>query len=801
MSLQDKVLAPIVKAGLGLLNRTRIPTMQGDLPVDRLKAPVEIVRDSWGIPHIFAKSLEDLLFAQGFIHAQERLWQMEFNRRLVAGRLSEILGGLTLPVDRWMRTLTLRRVAEAEVELLSDRVRAYLDIYTEGVNEFMKQGKLPGEFTLLRYKPEPWISADTLSWIKMMAWVLSVNWELEILRARLLSALGADVAAELELPQLDRWPYAIPRGADYQDLGLNAITKAEHAKPFAGPSPYEGLGSNNWVISGQRTTSGMPILANDMHLALSAPSIWFENHLSCPELDAIGVSFPGIPGIISGHNGHVAWGFTNGFPDVQDLYIERLRRTDDGQVQAEYNKKWEDVRVVREVIEIKGGNSALEEVLITRHGPIINSLAPDDTGETPLALRWTALEPGTMMDGLFVMLSAKNCAEFHEALRYWSVPVQNVVYADTNGDIGYIFPGKIPIRAQGDGRLPVPGWTDEYEWSGYVPFEELPHLFNPEQGYIATANYRAFDTDFPALILLDAISGDRAQRIVEMIESITSIDIEFIKQMHRDQYSPTARLFAELLAQIHLEPETDEDVKAAIEALSQWDGKLDRDSREALIYQVFMRQFVRLILEAKLGPENDLVERVMGKGPTPVLAEGSMIGEFMLPFITQLVSQPDSHWFDLGHGERRDEVICLAMRRALDELSLKIGPSSNQWRWGKLHQLTFAHVMGANPLIGAFYNRGPYEIGGDSTTVWATGTMFHEPENKNLIGPPYRMIVDLGDLGNSCSVLVPGQSGNPSSPHYDDQIDDWYEGNYHPMLYFREEIEKNASQRMRLIPK
>jgi penicillin amidase len=815
---------------LRLVSRTRLPRLDGELRLAGLKKPVQILRDNWGVPHIYANNIQDLFFSQGFVHAQDRLWQMEFNRRLVAGRLAEILGEVAVPLDRWIRTLTMRRVAEYEVNLLPEETLSCLQAYANGINVCMVHQRLPVEFTLLRYKPEPWSIADTIAWVKMMSWSLCVNWEAELLRARLVAQLGPELAAELEPEHLQRWPYVMPPGVDYSHIGASALEKAQTLRPFTGPSPYDGVGSNNWVLAGDRTITNKPILANDMHLALTAPAIWYENHLVGGDLNVTGVTFPGIPGVISGHNGRVAWGFTNGFPDVQDLYIERLRRNETGQIQAEYNGAWENVRLLRETIKIKNKKPIVEEVIVTRHGPIINSLAADLAGEEPLALRWTSLEPDRMISSLFSLMQAQNCAEFHQNLREWTAPVQNVVYGDIDGNIAYSFPGKIPIRAKSSGRLPVPGWTDEYEWLGYIPFEALPHIVNPPQGYIVSANNRVLREDYPIEIQLEPISGDRAQRIAEMILDVglrsgqEKIDLEFTQKMQFDQLSPSARVIQRYMVQVPLNfsvhtPETI--LHAALKLLKAWDGTLTVDSPAATIYQVFIRKIARLILADKLDPTNrettpanadpnhtTLTSRFMGKGPTPVLAEISLFSERWLPWLTDILSDPESHWFDLGKGEKREDIILMALQATLDELKGMFGDDMQKWGWGRLHQCTFYHPLGANPIMAALFNRGPYPTGGDSTTIWATGGGYHDlsrsgsipPEATHLIGPAYRMIVDLGNLRNSLGLLTPGQSGNPASSSYDDQVTAWYQAGYHPMLYDRQDVEQGAQHKLLLSP-
>jgi len=815
MSRHLRFLDPILNWGLTQLSRSRLPVIAGDQNLDGLKDDVEVFRDHWGIPHIFSQNVADLFYAQGYVHAQDRLWQMEFNRRLVAGRVSEILGSLTVQLDRWMRTLTMRRVAEEEVSLLGDKSRGLLQAYADGINSFISNQRLPLEFTLLRHKPEPWQIADILAWIKMMAWNLSVNWEMEILRTIMVERLGPELTSELEIDHPERWPIIVPTGSDYSNLGLNALERANSLRPFIGPSAHKGLGSNNWVISGDKTSTGKPILANDMHLSITLPSIWYENHISCDGLEAIGVTFPGIPGVISGHNGQVAWGLTNGFPDVQDLYIEKIRRTDDGSVQAEYNGQWEDAKEIIETIKVKGSKPVTEKVVITRHGPIINSLALDDAGDQPLALRWTALEPDLMIEGIFDMLSAYNCKEFHKALRQWATPVQNVVYADTAGDIAYTYPGKIPIRKNGDGRLPVPGWTDEYEWAGYIPYGDLPHLYNPQEGYIATANNLPIGPDFPTPFAVEPISGDRAQRINELINTRIGqndglIDSDYIQRMQFDQVSPSARIFKDHIIEFdQRSAELSQDLQKAADILTSWDCSMGANSTGAAIYQSLIRNMGRRILYPKLESPKDshgnvdstyLATRFMGKGPTPVLAETSISGEFWLPWLLKTLNHSNSHWFDIGGGEQKWDIIHLALQDTIEELTSALGENMDDWSWGKLHVLNYQHILGANQTLGNFYNRGPYPIGGDATTVFATGSSYHDLSSEAFIGPPYRMIVDLGNLNNSTSHLTPGQSGNPSSPFYEDQAAGWLNGKYHPMLFNRSQIEQESPFKLHLHP-
>lgn len=776
-----------------LLRRPQART-KGKLSLAGLRAPVEVIRDPWGVPHIYAENNRDLMYAQGFVHAQERLWQMDYNRRLASGRLAEIIGPQGLPLDRWIRVLGLRRAAERDRLILEPHVSQLLEAYAMGVNARIDQGRLPVEFSLLRYRPESWTITDTLVWAKMMAWTLSANWESELLRAHLVAKLGPELAAELEPDMSSQWPSILQPGADYATTGAAALERARSARPYLGPGPFDGLGSNNWVLGGQRTASGRPLLANDMHLFLSIPAIWFENHLVGRDLNVTGVSFPGVPGVIVGHNQHVAWGFTNGFADVQDLYMEHLRRDDEAGVQYEFKGEWHDATVIQEHIRVRGGDTAVEEVVLTPHGPIINSLAGDFAGEQPLALRWTTLEPERMFLALFKMNQARDCRGFRESLRYWSSPVQNVVYADIDGNIGYTYAGKVPIRAKGEGLVPVPGWSGEYEWTGYIPFEELPHLYNPPRGYIATANNRVVDQGYPYFISREFVVGERAERIVELIESQAKIDSQYIQHMQFDQNSLLAREMRKHICEIQAE---DPEFAAVIGILRDWDGAMSSGSVAAAIYEVFNFRLMNLILKDKLG---DLAMRYIGKGPTPVLAEMSIFSQRAREWLQTILEQPQSHWFDLGHGETRDEVLRIAMRQTVDYLKSELGPQVGDWVWGKLHRLVFPHPLGRGALLGKFLNRGPYSVGGDNSTIWLTSFSELDLRTENLVGPPFRFIADLGDWRNSLGLLAPGQSGHPGSRHYADQVQAWFTQGYHPMLFTREDVEANASAALHLRP-
>ncbi len=770
----------LAKLGLKTFNVLNHPHTRGRLSLKGLNDEVEVIRDVWGTPHIFGRSIEDVVFAQGFIHAQERLWQLDFCRRLVAGRLSEILGKPTLSTDIAMRTMGFRKWAEESAAHVTEQERAIIDAYCLGVNACIQREPLPLEFRLLRYSPEPWTLADSLSWNYLLFLNLGTSWESELLRGQLISAVGPEKESELELAIEEAGPLI---------LDASWPSPLQSGNRFAGPSRKDGVGSNNWVISGQRSKSGRPLLANDMHVGLTSPAIFIQNHLSCNELDVAGVSFPGIPLVVQGHNGRVAWGFTNGFADVQDLYLEHLR-TQDGQLEYELRGQWLPAACRQEKILVKGQPAHTETVVETAHGPIINhALLSTVLPELPpLSMRWTAFETYTTFSPVIRMNQAQNCQEFRQALREWVSPVQNVVFADTQNNIGFIQAGEIPIRALGDGSKPLPGWTGEREWVGRIPFEALPQLSNPPRGFIVTANNRVAGPDYPYYLGRDYINADRAQRITELIEDAPAHDLQSMQKIQLDQQPPSARKMIAVARELEAD---DPQASAALELFRQWDGTLDAASIPAAICEVWVRQILALVLDGKL---SGLEERVRG-GPL-----AGLWGLHSWEWLSARLGEPDSPWWSCNGFTGRSAVLLEAWKRSLAYLRQKLGPDVQSWRWGSLHQLTFSHILGQAQPLDKIFSRGPYPIGGDSGTVWSAYTNWYENDPPGAIGPPYRFVIDMADPAHAQVTFAPGQSGRPGSAHYDDGIPDWFSGKYHPLLFLRAEIEQYAESRLTLAP-
>lgn len=767
------VIAFIVTgAGLYLIRRP-FPQINGPLAVAGLQASVEVIRDRWGVPHLFAQNEHDLFFAQGFVHAQDRLWQMEFNRRVSSGRLSEIFGATTLATDRFVRTIGLRRAAEAEWTVQDPEAKAAGEAYAAGVNAFiaMARGRLPIEFALLRFAPEPWSPVDSLAYAKLMAWVLSGNWESEILRAHLVSRFGPDGAQTLLPAYPDDHPIVVPEAADYTPFRAPAVLRALE---FAPPRP--GIGSNNWVVAGARTTTGTPLLANDPHLEAGMPSIWYEMHLAGGSLNVAGSTFPGTPGVIIGHNEAIAWGVTNAGPDVQDLFIERFHPRDP--TRYLYRGQWEQATLVREEITVKGrGEPEVLTVRITRHGPILNGVV--EGLPQFLAFRWTALDRGMIFSSIARLDRARTWQEFRDALRLWTVPAQNFIYADRAGNIGYQLPGRIPVRAAGDGLLPVPGWTGEYEWTGDIPFEELPSWFNPARGYIVTANNRIVPPGYRYLIAHEWDPGFRARRIEAMLTAAPTVGPDDFRRVQMDVTSLPGRAIVRALADVRV---ADEPAASLLAELQAWDGVLEAGSRAAAIYEVFRVTLPELIFKEVLGP--DLFERYMDHSDVWTLA------------ITALLREPTSTWWGPGG---RDAVVGKALDQTHRILSARLGPDRDAWAWGKVHVMRFEHPIGRVPALGWIFNATAPPTGGDGYTV--NNAAINLKTFRQVVVASYRQIIDLGDFDRSVTIHTTGQSGLPFHRHYKDFVPMWATGQYHPLLFSRGRIQEAADGTLTLTPR
>ncbi len=826
-------------------SRKAHPKTGGTIKVEGLTAAVEIYRDKEGIPHIYAGTEEDLFFAQGFVHAQDRFWQMEFWRRIGSGRLAELFGENVLGTDIYLRTVGFERIAAREYEMLDRDSRRILDAYAEGVNAYIqgrKPSKLGLEFSILKlngveFEIEPWTPVNTLTWAKVMSQDLDSNMGEELENVEMIRAVGPVMAGDFEAPYRDdEMPYIISDEelavagliregpVSYsltEDLVSNLFQIDTH---LAGDldlnkglvfGSFRSVGSNNWVISGKLTSTGMPLLANDPHLGITMPSIWYEIGLHCAGeedkaggnrdcgIDVRGFSFPGSPGVIIGHNSSIAWGLTALGPDVQDLYIERINPENPNQY--EVNGRWLDMDLIPEEIKIHDEDEPYRFLVRkTRHGPIVTDhgfmLDYSDFGITPqkafpenlvftaMSLRWTALEPTTLFKAVIMLNRARNFEEFRMALSYWDTPSHNVIYADIDGNIGYQMPGLIPIRSKGDGNSPVPGWTDDYEWIGYIPFDELPYVYNPPKGYIVTANNPVVSDKYPHLIAKEFSQGYRARRITDLIKAdVDGISIEDIKRMQADSLNLSAIEVLPYLENISFE---DEGIEAARDFLLEWDFRMDKDSPRAALYAYFWQKLIEKTFR------DQLIEKLWPPG-----------GSRLMTMFYQILREPRNRWWDDVTTpeliETRDEILTSAFERAYELCVEDLGGKPEEWKWGDVHLAAFRNeTLGESGIgpIEAIFNRGPVGVDGGVGQVNPNNWRYDEPfEVKHIAS--MRMIVDLGDFSNSQMMHTTGQSGHPGHRHYDDFIERWQNIRYHPALWDRSEVEKSSKKRLVLKPK
>ncbi|MBL0086108.1 MAG: penicillin acylase family protein [Ideonella sp.] len=763
-----------------------LPQTQGELRLAGLSAEVSIERDEHGIPTIRAQNLNDLAFGLGVAHAQDRLWQMETHRRIGSGRLAEAFGPKAVDTDRVLRAIGVRRAAQAQWDQTKGASRELLLAYASGVNASLKQAMRarPPEFVLMGLQPEAWSPVDSIAWTIMMAWDLGANWNMELLRLRLAMHLPKDriddvlppYPGEKPLPSLD---YA----ALYQSLKLSQKTAgietlADRLMAAAPPSGIEGEGSNNWVLAGSRTTTGAPLLANDPHLKLSAPALWYFARMEMPGLKLAGATLPGMPTLVMGQNEHIAWGFTNTGPDVQDLYLEHVKPDDATQYQTP--EGWARFESVNETIKVKGAPDVAFTVRRTRHGPVISDagLADDLLGAKPthvLALRWTALDADSDAVGTAMQMNrATSVDSFIAATRGWVAPMQNMVVADRAGHIGLIAPGRIPLRKPENdlhGLAPAPGWDARYDWAGWLPFDALHQQRDPAAGYIATANQRIVPADYPHYLTSNWALPYRHQRIVQMIEAAPKHSQADLRNMHADVQSLAApRLLPWLLKAKSSHPLA----AAAMQQLIGFDGRMAADKAAPLIYWAWSRHLGRRLLADEIGA--DLYDRTLStRGYADTLEV--------------VLDRNDAWWCDdktTALVETCASQTDAAFTDALNELQALQGADPAAWRWGQVHQARSEHRPFSNVKALARFFEVRTPVGGDTYTVnVARVSLRPDPATGELYldehGPSLRALYDLGDPAKSVIIHSTGQSGIPWSPLYRSFVQRWAGVEYVPL--------------------
>ncbi len=816
------------------------PQLSGKLHFKGLDAPVDIYRDNMGVPHIYASTLHDEFFAEGYVHAQDRFWQMDTWRHIGSGTLSEMFGASQVKTDKFLRTLGWKQICEQEWAQMGPESRAILQSYADGVNAYLQDhngAAVSLEYAVLKllnptYKIEPWTPVNSLTWGKAMAWDLRGNMAEEIERAVLLKTLTPEQIDQLFPPYPSDHPVIVnnigvgspsastapvPASPDTTTVPAAVLDAVQSNIALLdgalGPEGH-GIGSNSWAVSGKLTTTGKPFLANDPHLAIQMPSIWYQVDLHCKPkgpacpFEVAGFSFAGVPGVIIGHNNNIAWGFTNTGPDVMDLYIEKVNP--DNPNQYEVDGKWVNFETRTETINVNGGAPQTFTVRSTRHGPVISDTYGDLTDLNPehtrdfvpfrdragvylppqyaIALSWTALKPSSPFEAIWGLDKAQNWEDFRAAAREFHVPAQNLLYADKQGNIGYQMPGDVPLRRNGDGRYPVPGWTNEYDWTGYIPFDQLPYSYNPTEGYIVTANNEIPPRGYPYLITADWDYGFRASRIVEMITNAPGkVDQIYMQKMQGDMYDQNAEIFVPLLLELNAHSSLNE--PTAVDLLRKWDYQATPDSAAAAVFEAFWRH----LLQNTFGDE-------MPKDYQP--DGGSRWNEVM----RNLAKNPNDPFWDNKNTkdkvENMDDILRKSLTDGVNEVMGHFGGDVSKWKWGVLHAANFRNqTLGDSgiALIENLFNRGPFQVGGGEAVVDATGWSVNDGYETNWL-PSMRMVVDLNDLDSTVAIHTTGQSGHAFAPHYDDMAPIWAKVAYRPMYYDQLKVEKVSEGHLQLLP-
>ena len=804
-SLLLLLLAFLAVAGFVLWLRAgakaALPVLDGEIHLTGLSAPVSVIRDTHGVPHIQAATQEDMLVAQGYVTAQDRLWQMDAYRRNADGNLAEIMGPSLVKHDETQRVLQFRNTAQRIYANLSPLDRARLDDYARGVNLFIALSEdasnLPVEFKLLGYRPEPWTGVDSVSIGMMMVQMLDTHWPTKLARARIAAKLNdpkllsdlypvgswrdrPPTGLTLDLSQPHPQPAAPPDEDDEEDAPSSANSGPAHGTVTAAPvgtialldvlglPTCEGCaaGSNNWVVAGSHTASGKPLLSNDMHLGLMVPNIWFMADISAPGFHAAGVTLPGMPFVVAGHNEHVAWGFTALQADVQDLYEERL---DGNGNYMDASGAWKPLEVDHEVIHVRGGQDVPLDVNFTSHGPLLNPLLTKDS--TPLSLRWTLYDTTLNSIPLYELNSAANWTEFSAALSNWNWPTQNVVYADDQGHIAYHAVGRIPIRA--GGLSPMPIADNAHEWQSYIPFDLLPNQVDPPSGFLATANSRVTTESSPYPITLDWIDPYRAERIYKLLDGRSGLTPKDMLAAQTDIYSDMDQEFGQRLAYaIDHTDGVDARLRQAADLMRSWDGQLTTDSAAASLVTQARRVLWLLILEPKLGP---LAEDYRWE-------ESNFAEE-------EIVMHAKADWLPSAY-KNWDALLSAAVRKAMDEG--KAPSDVSHWTYGSWHVVDLEHPLAKFlPLISRIAGTGAQPQSGDTTTIKQVGREF---------GPSQRFTMDWSNVDGSTENIVLGESSNPYSTHFRDQWNDWYGGTTFALPFTPNAVAAQGRHTLRLLP-
>lgn len=787
------VLIVIIVIGAAVFLRhlaTRaIPDYNRDLSLTGLHAPVEVYRDSLAIPHVYAKDEHDLYLATGYLLAEDRLWQMDLLRRVTTGRLSEIFGEKYVDTDLLLRALRFGEKSEKILASTDPASREALEAFADGVNQYMKQNakKLPPEFTILGYTPEPWEPKHSLNMIGYMAWDLKAGWS-EIILREIQSRIDSLRYYQI-IPSLAR-----PQPAVYS--GYTPDLKATGALPelllnnrnLAGLGADVLEGSNNWAVSGAKSATGMPILANDMHLGLNIPGIWYQMHqVAEGSLNVTGLVLPGTPLVICGHNDSIAWGMTNTYVDNLDFYEEVVNP--ENPLQYRYNGKWADFEVQKEVIAIKGGGQAERELRFSRHGAVVSGFKK--IADKVVAMHWVGDESSDEFRTVRMLNHAGNWDAFREALKTFTSISQNVVYADKKGNIGLYCAAGVPIRNRDIAFGILPGDSDTYDWKGYVPFDALPHLFNPSKGYVSSANNRTVTDDYPYHIGTWYSHPSRFERINEMLEAQPVLSVADFERMQLDQHSKLAAQYLPvILTGLQQATGLSANAQAALTMLQQWDYNMAAGEAAPAVFEVTYLKLMKHIFGDEL---DSLYSNFAG------ISSVSRIG------FDQIIGLPASPWFDdvttVGKSESLNVDIAAAFNDAVAELETTQGKDPAAWQWGNMHHLVLAHSLASVKILDRIFNlnRGPFPVGGSFHTVSPYSYDASQPYDANH-GSSHRHIFDVADWDRSLTIIPTGNSGIPASRHYCDQTEMYVQGKYHADYFTKDKIVQHARYHMQFTP-
>ncbi|HEX8872916.1 MAG TPA: penicillin acylase family protein [Candidatus Acidoferrum sp.] len=762
-----------------------LPQLEGKVDLPGLQAQVTVERDEWGVPHIRASTLEDAVEAQGYVIAQDRLWQMDLLRRASRGQLSEILGPVTLEVDKDFRTLNFSRAAERDLALMDPSARKVLEAYARGVNNFIREheNRLPIEFTLLHYKPQPWQPTDTLVISGYMYRTLTDRRRSKMNRAVVTAKVGPELARDLysHVASMDHFVLGDPNvegaaqsasqadadNSDDDELAIDDVLKAsrsEYEAPDAVSAPdltsllalqaakwlerspddlRHSLGSNNWVVNGEHTATGKPLLANDTHLELTVPPIWYELHITAPGWNVKGFTLPGAPLVVVGHNDRIAWGFTNNGADVLDLYLETFNPANPDEYRVD--GQWRKAEVRDEVLKVMGKPDEHMSEVITRHGPVIKR-----EGEKAYAMRWTALEPGGLANSYYWLGNAQNWDQFREVMKHVWGPAQNAVYADVDGNIGYVMAARVPVRKKGHGELPVPGDAEDYEWTGYIPFEQLPQVLNPEGGLIVTANARVVGPKYKPFLTDDWEEPYRTARIWDLLHDKHDLRPEDMLKVQTDTYSyPHVFMAGQLAAAAQVAPPKDERAKKLIEQAKNWNGIADANSYMVTFLNAALHRSLNLILEAKLGED------------------ASRYQWRRVALLQRILTERPARWLPPTY-KSYDELLSAAADQAVKQLEERTKEADpDEWTWKHFNYLDMLHPLGRTGTLKRLLSLSEQPQSG---TDWSPRAA------SRTHGPSERFVANLADWDQSILLVPAGQSGQPGSEHYTDQFPYWFEG-------------------------